>query len=347
MEQNTDAGMSTAPTAVENKRKSGNGLKIATAIACIVAICGICFGVYGIMEVNNSFSEISDLKVQIEDKDGKITTLETDKIKISDDSRTITISDSNGIYATRDLKDKTFRLLGARNGLSVQDYYNDDTGSFMVYSDYMPIDQLITNNLDETAKTYITLETTLLDKEKYCSYQWTDGVKADIDAALGQQASSISFGNANVDCISYDKASDDYYDLWGESMPKINGISKAIALGDFAYGSNSDAYYYHIIGGRGGTCSSYIVGKVVRIDKNQDSAYVDINAGVFDICAGKEGELYSNIERGELYKTLEQDSINWEGLGLTEDDYKALQSYRFVFRKNTDGIYSFSAIEKL
>ena len=130
-------------------------------------------------------------------------------------------------------------------------------------------------------------------------------------------------------------------------MPKINGVSNTITNGDFAYGSNSDTYYYHIVGGRGGTCSSYIVGKIKQVDQNQDSAYVDINAGSFDICAGNAGELYSDIERGELYKTIEQDGINWSGLGLTDSDYGALQAYRFVFKKNSDGIYSFSNVEKL
>ena len=49
MERTADAGVSVAPV-VENKQKSGNGLKIATAIACIVAVCGIGFGIYGMMQ---------------------------------------------------------------------------------------------------------------------------------------------------------------------------------------------------------------------------------------------------------------------------------------------------------
>ena len=327
MEQNAEAGTPVVPV-VENKQKSGNGLKIATVIACIVAVCGIGFGVYGMMNMNgnNRPSE----------------TVEESEIA-SDEST----NQSLDVYETRDLSEKTLRLLGSRNGLSIRDYYNNDTGGLIVLSSYMPTSQLITNNIDEASKVYITLETTILDKEKYCSYQWTDGVKADIDVALGQQASNISFGNANIDCISYDKANGDHYDLWGESMPKMNGVSNTITNGDFAYGSNLDAYYYHIIGGRGGTCSSYVVGRIAQIGKSQDSAYVDIDAGAFNICAGDAGELYSDIEKSKLYKTIEQDNINWDGLGLTEDDYKSLQSYRFVFKKNSDGIYSFSAVEKI
>ena len=327
MEQNVDTGVPVAPM-VENKQKSGNGLKIATAIACIVAVCGIGFGVYGMMNICDN-SQPSEATKESEISSDKSNDRSLDK------------------YEIRDLNGKVLRLLGSRNGLSIHDYYNNDTGSFVVYSGYMPISQLITNTLDEASKVYLTLETTVLDKEKYCSYQWTEGVKTDIDAALGQQASNISFGNANIDCISYDKANGDYYDLWGESLPKMNGVSNTITNGDFAYGSNSDTYYYHIIGGRGGTCSNYVVGRITQIGKDQDSAYVDIDAGVFDICAGDAGELYSDIERSELYKTIEQENIDWDGLALTEDDYKSLQSYRFVFKKNSDDIYSFSTIEKI
>ncbi len=87
MEQNINTEAPTVPV-VENKQKSGNGLKIATAIACIAAVCGIGFGIYGMIQSSQKDDQISDLKVQIEDSNGKVTTLETDEIKISDDSQT-------------------------------------------------------------------------------------------------------------------------------------------------------------------------------------------------------------------------------------------------------------------
>ena len=80
---------------VGNQQKSGNGLKIATAIACIVAVCGIRFGVYGMMQGAQKDNQISDLKVQVKDSDGEVTTLETEKIETSDENgTTITIADS-------------------------------------------------------------------------------------------------------------------------------------------------------------------------------------------------------------------------------------------------------------
>ncbi len=93
MEQNADANTPITPV-VDNKQKSGNGLKIATAIACAVAICGIGFGVYGMMQSSQKDSQISDLKVQIKEKDGTITAIEAPEIEtVTDDSTTITITD--------------------------------------------------------------------------------------------------------------------------------------------------------------------------------------------------------------------------------------------------------------
>ena len=66
MEQNTNTGVPVTPV-VNNKQKSGNGLKIATAIACIVAICGIGFGVYGMIQSAQKDNQISDLKNQNND----------------------------------------------------------------------------------------------------------------------------------------------------------------------------------------------------------------------------------------------------------------------------------------
>ena len=61
MEQSAETGAPMVPV-VENKQKSGNGLKIATAIACIVAVCGIAFGVYGMVQSSQKDTEIAKLK---------------------------------------------------------------------------------------------------------------------------------------------------------------------------------------------------------------------------------------------------------------------------------------------
>jgi len=74
MEQNADTGVPVAPM-VENKQKSRNGLKIATAIACVLAVCGIGFGVYCLIDNNNKTQEISSLKTKIEEQNKIIAEL--------------------------------------------------------------------------------------------------------------------------------------------------------------------------------------------------------------------------------------------------------------------------------
>ena len=94
MEQNTNTGVPIMPV-IDNKQKNGNGLKIATAIACVVAVCGIGFGVYGMIQSSNRDNQISDLKVQIKEGDGTITTIETPEIETNtNDGITVTITDT-------------------------------------------------------------------------------------------------------------------------------------------------------------------------------------------------------------------------------------------------------------
>lgn len=74
MEQNADARVTMSPV-VENKQNGGNGLKIATAIACVAAVCGIGFGIYGMIQSSQKDSQISDLQTQSKIDDEKETTL--------------------------------------------------------------------------------------------------------------------------------------------------------------------------------------------------------------------------------------------------------------------------------
>ena len=94
MEQamNQDA---TANMMIGGAEKKNTGLIAGMIVCAILAIGGIGFGTWGMMESNNKSSEISDLKVQVADKDGAITTLETEKIETTkEDGTTITIADT-------------------------------------------------------------------------------------------------------------------------------------------------------------------------------------------------------------------------------------------------------------
>ncbi len=67
MEHNSNTEAPMIP-GVNDKQKSSNGPKIATTIACVVAICGIGFGIYGMMQSFQKDNLISDLKSQIASK---------------------------------------------------------------------------------------------------------------------------------------------------------------------------------------------------------------------------------------------------------------------------------------
>lgn len=53
------------PLSDNNKQGNGKGLKIATIVASVVAVCGIGFGIYGMVQSSQKDNQISDLKVQI------------------------------------------------------------------------------------------------------------------------------------------------------------------------------------------------------------------------------------------------------------------------------------------
>ena len=66
------------PTSPEPIKSNKPKALIATAIACaILAVAGITFGVYEMINANQKSQQISELKVYIEGKNTKITELET------------------------------------------------------------------------------------------------------------------------------------------------------------------------------------------------------------------------------------------------------------------------------
>ena len=77
MEQNADTGAPVAPV-MDNKQKDGNGLKIATIVACVVAICGIGFGVYGMMQSSDKDRQIANLQAQ--NKENSEVAVETETV---------------------------------------------------------------------------------------------------------------------------------------------------------------------------------------------------------------------------------------------------------------------------
>lgn len=80
---------SAAPLAASGK--SGKGAKIFAAVASIVALAGIGFGVYGMIQANNASNK--DLKIEVKNADGTVSTIEADKIEVKDDGNVAVVTE--------------------------------------------------------------------------------------------------------------------------------------------------------------------------------------------------------------------------------------------------------------
>lgn len=116
MEQNADAGTPAAPV-VNDKQKSGNGLKIATAIACVVAVCGIGFGIYGMVQSAQKDNQISNLNSQIKDLEESMAIEPSENVESSEST---IIAGNYENFANN---------LSKNNSVTVFGYYYHWTGS--------------------------------------------------------------------------------------------------------------------------------------------------------------------------------------------------------------------------
>lgn len=138
MDQNADAGVSMTPV-VDDKQKSGNGLKIVTAVACVVAVCGIGFGIYGMMQSSDKDSQVSNLKTQIE----KLETAEKAEkaeestiIDISTDGSNVKNSFSASILTSiKSLGDSTYGFKSFNSGNGTIYEYIDSNGNLILEKD--------------------------------------------------------------------------------------------------------------------------------------------------------------------------------------------------------------------
>lgn len=66
----------TAAPMAASKQKNGGGLKAFAAIASIVALAGIGFGVYGMIQANNASNK--DLKIEVKNSDGTTSKIDAE-----------------------------------------------------------------------------------------------------------------------------------------------------------------------------------------------------------------------------------------------------------------------------
>ncbi len=77
--------------------KTGKGMMVGMIACAVLAVGGIGFGDYEMTQAHSAKQQISDLKVEIKNTDGSTTTLETDKIEVKEDTKTVTITDTAAI----------------------------------------------------------------------------------------------------------------------------------------------------------------------------------------------------------------------------------------------------------
>lgn len=90
---------SSTPSATSHQTKKSNSIKglIAGMVVCaILAVAGVGFGVYGMLQTNSKSSEIAELKLKISDQNQKLNTIDSSAVSTSGSDTEI--SDSANAY---------------------------------------------------------------------------------------------------------------------------------------------------------------------------------------------------------------------------------------------------------
>ena len=83
----------TMETTASSAANNSKGIKVFAVIASIVALAGIGFGVYGMIQANNTFEKNKDLKIKVTNADGTVSTIEADKIEVKDDGNVAVVTE--------------------------------------------------------------------------------------------------------------------------------------------------------------------------------------------------------------------------------------------------------------
>ena len=137
MEPNVNIDTPTTPVMDNGKQKSSKALKTVTIIACIVAVCGIGFGIYGIIQSSQKDTQISDLKTEIKEletieKESKpTTTIETEIKEITENNSFPT----DVLASIKGLGDSTFGFKSINTGNGTVYAYIDSAGNLILEKD--------------------------------------------------------------------------------------------------------------------------------------------------------------------------------------------------------------------
>ena len=304
MSQDATAGMMTGGTGKKN-----TGLIVCMVACAVLAVGGIGFGIYGIMDSNNKSSEISDLKVQIKGDDGTITTIETPEIKTTtEDGTTVTITDS----ATVGLK-QVRKLLN--------DFINFD------YNVTSTENNIFNNGLTDQYKYYLAL--------KKLNY-------ADKVSATHEDAGSPGGNTADYEySITYDDINNAYHDLFGSNSNVKNQESFWCFVPFFSTEYNK----YVSITRCGGVDPSTYAYEILDYSVNGKKLIVDVTyIHIFEDYNGGEWKKYIALNSGneEVYG----DTSGYLSANYLREHEDNLPKYRLTFEKEGSN-YIFTDINKL
>ena len=91
---------------IKDDKKSGSGLKISLIIMSILSVCGIGFGVYGLLSNNNKTEQIKELQAKIDQLEKQATTDPTGIMVLS-----ITKSSWSGWFEDYEPEEQTLEYL--------------------------------------------------------------------------------------------------------------------------------------------------------------------------------------------------------------------------------------------
>lgn len=88
------AAPSVAPAAPTAAPKKNTGLIVGMVLCALLGIGGLSFGIFSMINAQQKTPEIADLDIKYTTKEGETVKIDTDKIEVSEDKKTIKIDES-------------------------------------------------------------------------------------------------------------------------------------------------------------------------------------------------------------------------------------------------------------
>ncbi|MBR3320242.1 hypothetical protein IKG20_02975 [Candidatus Saccharibacteria bacterium] len=354
----------TALPSSENKReKQKNPFKIATIICAILALAGIGFGIYGFFFKKPSADEAINSLSQ-EDVAAIAVVSDAKELPATNNSENQEITITNP-YILRDLNHKFAMLHGVSSRTDTKAESNQFLTTMWAYN--YTSNLYATNNYSFLKDMAIVTASIAAEQQKSFYNGLSDIIKKYLDTANqnngSPQASYEEIAKAGF--ATYEQANQAFHDLagTGSDLPKEDGFHVCT---HYQYISEADGFLQVPGGGCGGAGYGALMVRKDSLKAKGDEAYIYTHllttSGVDqesepgkNICHVLDGwRTKENVDDVEERKELDKFETNslWcsfpDDYATTHDSlFDQSQAYKFVFKKNSEGIYSFERVEKL